>query len=491
MSGNRGGPTFSPLREGEKAVHVNRMVISAALTAAMVSAGGVAAAGPRPVKAAKVTRDFNGDGYQDLAVGAPNGKVGDKIGAGYVAVVYGSRSGLDLSTKKIISQDSSGVPGPAAENAGFGTSIASGDLNGDGYADLAIGSPDYGPYENGFTFHGAVTVLFGGADGLGHATSVSGTYSLGNAVGMGDVNGDGRAELLATETPSNFGALYLFDVAQGAYTLNPLPHADWSGLTAITTGDVNGDGYADVLTSYPAVGGTPWTSLYLGSASGLRADGVLIEPADTAAFGDIDHDGRADLVTGYFSQSYVPGQVSVRYGTRQGLHEEPDLTIDQDTRGVPGTNGEYDQFGSSVAVGDATGDGYADVAVGVQGKPAGEATRAGTVVLLKGGPRGLTTTGARSYSQDTPGVPDAAEQDDLFGWGVSLIDFNRDGRADLVSAAVGENKRNPNTLYRGDGAVSVLPGTRTGATGTGSTTFGPADLGADPADAGLGWSLIP
>lgn len=81
---------------------------------------------------------------------------------------------------------------------------------------------------------------------------------LGNAVGMGDVNGDGRPELIATETPSNFGDLYLFDVDKNAYTLNPLPYgARRLGLTAITTGDVNGDGYADVVTSYPAVGGTP------------------------------------------------------------------------------------------------------------------------------------------------------------------------------------------------------------------------------------------
>jgi hypothetical protein len=183
--------------------------------------------------------------------------------------------------------------------------------------------------------------------------------------------------------------------------------------------------------------------------------------------------------------------VYIRYGTRQGLPAESDLTINQDTPGVPVTTGEYDQFGSAVAVGDANGDGYADVAIGVQGKPVNGASRAGSVVLLKGRPRGLITARAQSFSQDTPGVPDTAEQDDLFGWAVSLIDFNRDGRADLAAAAVGENKRDPGSPYRGDGAVSVLPGTRSGATGTGAMAFGPADLDADPANAGFGWSLIP
>jgi hypothetical protein len=481
-------------------VQVRRVVISAAisaaLTAAMLPSGGVAAAadGPRRLRAAaNVTRDFNGDGYQDLAVGAPNGSVGDKTGAGYVAVVYGSGSGPNTSKRQIIDQDSPGMPDPAQPGAGFGTSIAAGDLNGDGYADLAIGSPVYGPYED-FRYHGAVTVLFGGDDGLGRATSVSGRSRLGNAVGMGDVNGDGRPELIATETPSNFGDLYLFDVAKDAYTLNPLPYgARRLGLTAITTGDVNGDGYADVVTSYPAVGGTPMLSLYLGSAGGLSTEAAAtISYADTAALGDIDHDGRADLVTGYFSQGSLLGsEVNVRYGARQGLPEEPDRVIDQDTPGVPGTSGEYDQFGSAVAVGDANGDGYADVAIGVQGKPIGGASRAGSVVLLKGARRGLTTTGAQSFSQDTPGVPDTAEQDDLFGWAVSLIDLNGDGSAELTAAAVGENKRDPNTLYRGDGAVTVLPGTRSGATGTGATTFGPADLDVDPTNAGFGWSLIP
>lgn len=470
--------------------------VSAALTAAMMPSGGVAAAAgePRQVRAAaKVTRDFNGDGYQDMAVGAANGTVGGKTGAGYVAVVYGSRSGLDTRRYQVVSQDSPGVPGPAEPDAGFGTSIAAGDLNGDGYADLAIGSPQYGPYDNVY-YHGAVTVLFGSADGLRRAASVAGRYRLGNAVGMGDVNGDGRPELIATETPTNFGDVYLFDVAEGAYTVNPLPYgARRSGLTAITTGDVNGDGYADVVTSYPAVGGTPMVDLYLGSSGGLSTEAtVTIEYADTAALGDINRDGRSDLVTGYISQSPARGgEVYIRYGTRQGLPAEPDLTINQDTPGVPETTGEYDRFGSAVAVGDATGDGYADVAIGVQGKPVDGANRAGSVVLLKGRPRGLTTAGAQSFSQDTPGVPDTAEQDDLFGWAVSLIDFNRDGRADLAAAAVGENKRDPHSLYRGDGAVSVLPGTRSGATGTGAMAFGPADLDADPANAGFGWSLIP
>jgi hypothetical protein len=469
-----------------------RGVGAALALAAALPFGGVATAEePRRTAA---DSDFDGDGFQDLAVGAPYGAVGGKAAAGYVAVVYGSRSGPDTGRRQVIHQDMPGMPDPAIERALFGQSVAAGDLNGDGYADLAVGAPQASPYGDGIRYHGRVTVLFGSPEGLGRATSVSGGSRLGNAVGMGDVNGDGRPELIATETPSNFGDVYLFDVAEGGFTLRPLPYAGRrSGLTAVASGDVNGDGFADVLTSYPAVGGTPMADLYLGSSSGLALEpAVVLEYVDTAAFGDVNGDGLADLVSGYISQSPARGgEVAVRYGTRQGLPAEPDRTITQDTPGVPGTTGEYDRFGSAVAVGDTDGDGRDDVAVGVQGKPAGEAAAAGSVVVLKGRRGGLTTAGARSFSQDTPGVPGTAEAEDLFGWAVSLVDFGGDGGADLAVAAVGEDKRDPNSLYRGDGAVSVLASAGTGVTGRGARTFGPADLGADPASAGFGWSLAP
>lgn len=289
----------------------------------------------------------------------------------------------------ILSQDSPDVPGPAEPAAQFGRSVAADDLNGDGYADLAIGSPQHGLYDEVF-YHGAVTVLFGGQDGLGRATSISGARRLGSAVGTGDVNGD----------------------------------------------------------------------------------------------------GRADLVTGHVSQ-LIPlgGEARVRYGTRRGLPAEPDLSIAQSSLGLPDPAGPNDQFGSAVAIGDVNADGYADVAIGMQGKPAGEATRAGSVVLLTGGSSGLSTASAQSFGQDTWRTRHRRTERP-FRMVAFALDYNRDSRADLTVAAVGENKRDT-SQYRGDGAVSVLPGTASGPTGSAAATFGPAELGADPANAGFGWSLIP
>jgi hypothetical protein len=127
--------------------------LAVAAAGAVVSTGGAAAAVPgavRGVRAQAVTAvssptvhrsDFLGNGYNDFAVGAPGGMVSGKAQAGYVVVTFGSRGGLQPARRVVLSQGRGGIPGAPTAGAQFGSALAVGDFNGEGYTDLAIGAP--------------------------------------------------------------------------------------------------------------------------------------------------------------------------------------------------------------------------------------------------------------------------------------------------------------------------------------------------------------
>jgi hypothetical protein len=160
--------------------------------------------GPGPLSAA--IGDFDKDGYGDLAVG--RGAENADLGRGYVAVQYGGASGPDTARKPVkFSQDTSGVPGAREQDDLFGYAVAAGDVNGDGYADLAVGSPgeDLADKRDG----GAVTVLLGRAGGLsgtgaksydqgtsGIAGSIENDDDFGVTLKLTDYTRDGRADLM-------------------------------------------------------------------------------------------------------------------------------------------------------------------------------------------------------------------------------------------------------------------------------------------------------
>src|SRR5438105_1498556 len=106
--------------------------------------------------------DFNGDGFGDLAVGVPGKDVKGHPDAGAVNVIYGSANGLTATGNQYWTEASSGLPTKPAIGDQFGFALATGDLNGDGYADLAVGAPGQGPRQSA----GAVSVIYGTKDGL-------------------------------------------------------------------------------------------------------------------------------------------------------------------------------------------------------------------------------------------------------------------------------------------------------------------------------------
>ncbi|MGV9455819.1 FG-GAP-like repeat-containing protein [Streptomyces sp. NPDC003635] len=462
------------------------LVIAAALATGVLTA---LPATPAVAAPSGLASDFNGDGYRDLAIGAMGADVGSAHSAGAVVVLYGSSSGVPSTKKTVITQNSTGVPGTAESDDRFGASLATGDLNADGYADLVVGSEfeSIGDRQG----VGSVTVVWGGSSGLSGGSALPqppadelgqwGGY--GRGVATGDFDGDGKTDVTATGQTHTH--LY-----RGPFTRTgtPLSHTGVGevGTTyEVIAGDLTGDKAAERVYPmhhdgdpagdiryfhYDPFGDHPETDYALTALP--NADGAL------GAAGDINGDGYGDLVLGDYT-ARKGGQISVWYGGPNGPDPQQTPTVvHQDTPGVPGADETDDLFGSAVDVGDINGDTYADVVVGAWGEDIGSARDAGTVTVLFGSATGLRTTGATSYHQNTAGVPGTAESGDAFGLSVRLLDLDKTGKADLVTGAGYENE---------NGSITYLRGTASGLTTTGAKSLTAAGAGVKGST--FGWEL--
>jgi hypothetical protein len=310
--------------------------------------------------------DQNGDGYADVLVGVP-GWDGGQTDEGRVNFFNGSAGGPVAATPNFIESDQAG--------AAFGRSVAAaGDVNGDGFADALIGAPNH---DNGQTDEGRVTVFSGSGGGFPFASSGFTTASPPTVADAGDVNGDGYADV-AIGLPAHNGlegrlALYLGSDAGLTVPTSWSPTGGQAGNQlgsfVVGAGDVNGDGYADVMSSssYPATNtGRAW--VYHGSPSGPSATadwtvdgahaGAQLGSA-IASLGDVNGDGYTDVIvasSGYTNPEMNEGRASVYLGSPSGLGASPAWSVEGNA-----TSASLSYVGG---LGDVNGDGLSDFAVG-------------------------------------------------------------------------------------------------------------------------------
>jgi hypothetical protein len=317
---------------------------------------------------AQTAGDTNGDGFEDIIVGAFGYSGFNRQGRAYLYL--GNANGITVTAAMTLTGESSlNYFGQSAGTAG--------DVNKDSFADVIIGAPGY----PGFSAQGRAYLYMGSANGLSTTpaltlTGESDNNSFGWSVGTaGDVNKDGYAEVFVTAKGylANTGRVYIYHgsasglSATPALTLTGQTANEFFGLSASTAGDINKDGYSDIIvgaSGYMSQTGRAY--VYLGGASGLGASPVitLTGQATTYAFGnsvgtagDINDDGYSDVVIGAEGYLSSTGQAYLYFGTVGGLDSTPTITLTGENVG--------DHFGARGSTGgDVNRDGVDDFIIG-------------------------------------------------------------------------------------------------------------------------------
>lgn len=336
------------------------------------------------------------------------------------------------------------------------------DFNGDGYADLAIGSPNETVLFNGVDVEeaGAVNVIYGSADGLSSAN---------NQIwhrGIDDITRD-------PEPNDNFGH-------------------------ALAVGDFDDDGYDDLAIGVP--NSTAWlpaanagvVQVLYGSAIGLTADreqiwaqSIIGIPGDVEAddrfgyaltTGDFNFDGYSDLAVGVIGETVngVPaaGGVNIIYGDNNGLSNSNSHLLTQATGGSADPPETNDYFGYALTTGDFDNDGIDDLAVGIPDEDIptieGNLVDAGAIQIFYGAGYGLLDTITNSaesdfwYADSNDYIEGALEAGDRFGHSVEAADFDGDGYDDLAVGVPSETHGSGGSAITFAGAINVFYGSSNG-----------------------------
>ncbi|TAH36375.1 MAG: hypothetical protein EYC70_11270 [Planctomycetota bacterium] len=488
------------------------------------------------LSSAALGQDFNDDGYRDLAIGAPGEDINGAADAGAVHVLYGSMNGLTGTSDQFLHQDADGIFDTAEPGDRFGSALAYGDFDSDGFDDLAVGVP----YQDkaGKANAGMVQVFYGSATGLGTAKqqllslddyNMSGPSAAGDQFGKalcsGDFNGDGRQDLAigipyddvsgVTDAGSVrvvYGGGIFFNLdtgtAQswsqancgGGELLEAGDHFGWSLAAESFNGfDANGWRCEDLAIGVPdedlnGVSNCGAVHVLAGSSTKLTSAGSQLwhqdhpnmiggnDPGDnfgySLAAGDFSSDGYFDLAIGApyekiyvaydLNEPFTPlpsaGTVTVIYGSPAGLSGVGGDLVYQNAYAIQEESEAGDLFGFSLAAGTIDGDQHWDLVIGIPWESVGSVPAAGAVAVLFGSASGIKFTGNQLWHQDSSGILGVAEDADGFGFTVTCADFNADGRMDV---AVGAYLEDVDGVLAA-GSVSVLRGSNGGLTATGN-----------------------
>jgi WD40 repeat protein len=441
--------------------------------------------------------DLTHDGFPDLVVGIPGRDVDNHANAGQVAVVRGSPGGPLPIIGNIVTgnppdltltSDVRDMGGALTTNGQFGRSIASGDFNGDGFTDIAIGAP------------GQRQVFVSTGIGTPWQVLTSNDANFGETLAVADFNGDGFADL-AVGAPTALRVSATVTIPTGAVSVfygspNGLPTVpqvfDGNDATlksnagsgaasgdlfgfSLAAGDVNGDGVADLAVGVPGktingvsqaglvhlIPGVRGQTLRLAQAvardarslpspyTGLQTNARFGEALALVNF-DGNAAGRQGLVVGIPRQNIGSvvdaGLVAVFPGAATGLlAATPTALTTADVGG--GATLTTSNFGQSFAVGDFSGDGVTDLAIAADRQAANGISEAGQVYLVfgsRGGPvgsffipGGLVAGSAQRI--DSASVGSGRQVNGHFGASIlfpsgntlAAADIDLDGQADL------------------------------------------------------------